>query len=91
MKRKQHEPKTNPRLRAAFLEVVANQLKDNDPPETRQTLERLKKEGMSEKDARICIAQVVAVEVYEIMKHKQSFNRERFVRNLNALPEEPGT
>ena len=40
-------PKANPRLRVAFLAVVENQLRDNDPPETRQTLERLQAEGYS--------------------------------------------
>ena len=27
----------NPHLKAAILEVVENQMRDNDPPETRQT------------------------------------------------------
>jgi len=41
------ETKTNPRLRAAFLEVVDNHLRDNNPPETKETLERLMAEGYS--------------------------------------------
>jgi len=36
MSGKRKEEKTNPRLRAAFLEVVDNQLRDNNPPETRR-------------------------------------------------------
>ena len=31
----------NPHLKAAILEVVENQIRNSDPPETRQTLERL--------------------------------------------------
>ena len=45
--------KTNPRLKAAFMEVVDNQIRDNDPPETRETLNRLISEGMSKEDARL--------------------------------------
>jgi hypothetical protein len=89
MKGGKGEIKTNPYLREAFLEVVENQLEADDPPETRETLERLMGEGMSEADARAHIAAVVAVETYAVMKSQDVFNRERFVRNLRALPEEP--
>jgi hypothetical protein len=89
MKGKKRRIKTNPHLREAFLEVVDNQLEADDPPETGETLERLMGEGMSEADARLLIAGVVAVEVYAIMKNQEVFNRERFVQNLRALPEEP--
>ena len=80
---------TNPYLRAAFMEVVDNQLANNDPPETRETLERLMLQGISEEDARLYIAQAICVEAWDIMKNKKEFDRERFVRNLKNLPEEP--
>jgi len=83
------EGKTNPRLRGAFLEVVDNQLRDNNPPETKETLERLMAEGYSAESAKDLIAQAVAVEAYIVMKTQAPFNRERFVRNLMALPQEP--
>ena len=89
MKNNREEEKTNPHLRAAFLEVVDNQLRDNNPPETKQTLDRLKAEGHSVEDAKLLIAQAVAAEAYMVMKTQTSFNRERFVRNLMALPQEP--
>ncbi len=80
---------TNPYLHAAFMEVVDNQIRDNDPPETRETLNRLVSQGISQEDARIYIAQAVCVEVWDIMRNQKEFNRERFVRNLKNLPEEP--
>ena len=80
---------TNPYLAAAFMEVVENQIASNDPPETRQTLDRLISEGFSEEDAKMYIGQVICVEAWAIMKNKQDFNLERFVRNLKNLPEEP--
>ena len=77
------------RLKATILEVVENQLRDGDPPETRETLERLIDEGVSEEDARLLLGQAVTVEVYCIWKEKTPFNRERFVRNLRNLPAQP--
>jgi len=82
-------PEANPRLRAAFLEVVENQLRDNDPPETRQTLERLRAEGYSARDAKRLIAAVASVEIYDILKHQQAFNQARFIAALHKLPEMP--
>ena len=81
--------KTNTYLKAAFMEVVDNQITSNDPPETRETLDRLTLQGISEQDARNYIGHAVCVEVWDIMKNKREFNRERFVRNLKNLPEEP--
>jgi hypothetical protein len=78
----------NPRLKAVYLEAVENQLRDNDPPETRQTFDRLRKEGYNEKDAKVLIASVIAAESFWIMKSGTPFNHERFVRNLKRLPDQ---
>ena len=45
MKTKEPNPEV---VRAAMLQVVDNQLRDGELPETRQTLERLMTEGHSE-------------------------------------------
>jgi hypothetical protein len=79
----------NPNLKAAFLETVDNQLADNDPPETKETLDRLITQGMSEDDAKIYIAQAVSVEIFDILKHEKEFNMDRYLKNLKRLPEEP--
>jgi hypothetical protein len=79
----------NPRLRAAILSVVDQQLRKKDPPEARETLDRLMGEGFSKADAKVLLGQVVAVELYCISKEQKPFNRERFVRNLKGLPAEP--
>lgn len=79
----------NPRLRAAYLEAVDTQLKSGEPPEAKETYERLKREGFSEEETRVLLAQVIAVESFCILKEKKPFNRERFVRNLRNLPAQP--
>ena len=86
MKRKSSQH--NPILKAVYLEAVETQLRDNNPPETRQTFDRLRSEGVSEQDAKLLIGSVIAVETYEIMKAGTPFNQKRFVRNLNRLPDQ---
>ncbi|WP_300455417.1 hypothetical protein [Desulfobacula sp.] len=79
----------NPHLKAAFLETLENQLADNDPPETKETLDRLIAEGISEDDSKLLIAQAICVEVFDIMKHQKEFNLDRYLKNLKRLPDEP--
>jgi len=79
----------NPILKRAILEVVDNQIKNNDPPETAQTLKRLKNEGYSEKEAREFIGVAVSAEIFDVLKNKEEYNRERFVKVLNNLPKMP--
>lgn len=80
--------KSSPKLKASILEVVNNQLKLGDPPETRQTFNRLIGEGVSEKNAKIYIGQAVAIEIFNIMKHGETFNLARYLNNLSRLPDE---
>jgi len=72
-----------------LLEIVENQLRDSDPPETSQALERLVADGYSNQEAKKLIAAVVAMEIYEVLKHNRSFNRLRFTQALSRLPELP--
>jgi hypothetical protein len=77
-------------LKQQFLEIVENQIRDNNPPETAQTLERLKQdEGYDDSTARLLIAQCVSVELFEVMKYNKPFDEARYVGNLNRLPESP--
>jgi hypothetical protein len=76
----------NPYLKSAILEVVDNQLQANDPPETRQTFDRLISEGYSEEEAKKLIGRVVTSEIFDILKKKEPFNPERFAKALHELP-----
>lgn len=76
-------------LHDQFMEVIDNQLKQNDPPETKETLERLLKEGYSRTDAKKYLGQCVALEIFAVLKNGEMFNEERYVRNLKNLPAEP--
>jgi hypothetical protein len=76
-------------MRKIFLEIINNQIRDNNPPETKQTLERLISEGFSEKDAMDMIGCVVISEIFDVLKNKEEFNEHRYVSALNNLPEPP--
>jgi hypothetical protein len=73
----------------AILDVVENQIRNLDPPETKETLDRLISEGVAEDEARRLIGCVVASEIFGIMKHKQPFDQERYITTLRRLPELP--
>ena len=73
----------------ALVEVVENQIRDNDPHETRTTLERLMSLGESRENAMRYIASVLSVEIFESLKNKTPYNEERYLTNLRNLPELP--
>ena len=79
----------NPYLKSAILEVVENQLQANDPPETRQTYDRLISEGYSEVEAKKLIGCFVSSEIFDVLKKQEPFNPERFAKALYELPKLP--
>ncbi|WP_194767644.1 hypothetical protein [Tamlana sp. I1] len=80
---------TNEKLREQIFDIIKNQLKDNTPPETKETFDRLKKEGFDDFQSRQLIGQCLAVELFEVMKNGKPYNNKRYVKNLLALPKEP--
>ena len=80
---------TNPLLGEQMKEVVKNQLRMNEPPETKQTYDRLIKEGFPKDEVMRQLAVVVAAEMFDVMKNKETFNQERYIKRLNDLPKEP--
>jgi hypothetical protein len=77
------------RVKATILEIVDNQLKDNTPPETNETYQRLLNQGFSSEEARGLIGAVVGSEIFEVMKKKRSYNQKRFIKALRKLPKMP--
>lgn len=77
------------RLKATSLEIVDNQLRDNTPPETRKTYQRLMEQGYSSDEARELIGAVVSSEIFEVLKKGQAYTQERFIKALRRLPQMP--
>jgi len=76
-------------LKSTILQVVDNQINSNNPPETRETYDRLIKLGYSSDEAKRLIGIVVTAEIFDVMKNQEMFNKERFVDSLKKLPETP--
>ncbi|KPJ99549.1 MAG: hypothetical protein AMJ60_04645 [Desulfobacterales bacterium SG8_35] len=83
------EKTENTRLRAAILEVINNQIRNNEPPETKETLIRLQEQGFSEENALKLIGYVVASEVFSVLKENRRYDRGKYVSALKALPRLP--
>ena len=79
----------NPVLQAALYEVVDNQIKELNPPQTKQTYERLVAEGNSPQEAKRLIGCVVVSEIFDVLKKSQPYNEARYVAALNRLPKMP--
>ncbi len=79
----------NPRLRKAIFQIVRNQLRANDPPETKQTLDRLIADGHSKDGAMELIACVIANEIFELTSRGEPYDNDRYVNSLHALPTLP--
>ena len=76
-------------FRAIFEEIITNQMRDNNPPETNITYRRLLREGWDIEDTRKLIGQCVSTELFLMLKHKIPFDLKRYVKNLLKLPAEP--
>ncbi len=75
----------NPHLKAAILEIVENQVHNSDPPETRQTLERLLAAGYSRKQAIEMIGSALVEEIWAILHDHKLFDQARFASLLEQL------
>jgi hypothetical protein len=80
---------SNEIVREQIFEIINTQIKSNNPPETNQTLKRLKELGYKDIDARKLIGQCLSVEIFNLLKYKKPFNLSRYISNLKKLPEEP--
>jgi hypothetical protein len=81
--------KTNEILREQIFEAIKSQLRDNNPPETKTTFDRLRKQGFDDVQTRQMIGQCLAVELFDVLKYGKPYNNERYIKNLLALPKEP--
>ncbi|WP_020392346.1 DUF1841 family protein [Kribbella catacumbae] len=78
----------NPRLHLVMHEIVANQLWDNDPPETWHTARRLRDLGHDRHDILHAIGEVVMRHVHASLMGQKDFDRERYRAELDQLGRE---
>ena len=76
----------NNKLKSKIIDIVDNQIKINDPKCTKETLERLVKIGISEKESKELIGRILVEEMYDILKSQVPFNEKRYAKKLSLLP-----
>jgi hypothetical protein len=76
-------------LREALLDIAKKQLAADDPPEMRQTLDRLMQSGCTHDEAMALIGRVVYAEAGFMFMSLGDFDMERYVANLKRLPLDP--
>jgi hypothetical protein len=80
---------SNQKVQTHILEVVDNQLRDRQPPETKQAYQRLRAQGYSDQQARELIGCVVSSEIFEVLKQRKHYDQQCFVAALRRLPKMP--
>jgi hypothetical protein len=81
--------KTNDPLKNQIFEIVENQIRENNPKETKITYERLIELGYNKIESKQFISQCMAIELLDALEHKKPLNETRYVNNLKGLPKEP--
>ena len=74
-----------------LLQVVENQLSANEPPETRETLDRLVRLGYPERTSKMMIAAVAGEQFPTVMLKDEPFSKKKFIDGLAELPEKYDT
>ena len=65
--------------------MVDNQLRDNDPPSTKEAYQKLLDAGYSMREAKEKIGVVVLTEIYDVMKENQSYDDKRYTNALAVM------
>jgi len=73
----------------ALFDVIENQMRENNPPITKVTYDRLRSDGQTHEEVMKLIGCALSVEIFEIMKNGEVFNEQRYTSNLEGLPELP--
>lgn len=68
-----------------MFQALENQLRDEEPKETKETLERLIQSGDTEDEAKTKILLVLTEEMFEVFRNKKEFNQQAYVDRLRVL------
>ena len=81
--------KVNRRAGELIIQAIKEQIRQNDPPETKETFDRLRRDGHAKQEVYRMLGCVMTSEIYEVMKHERVFDRDLYVQRLRALPKLP--
>ena len=72
-----------------IFDVINNQIRDGTPPETKATYDRLLAEEYPEEEVMKYIGSVVSSEIFSVVKEGRTYDEQRYVAVLRALPRLP--
>ena len=81
--------KTNRRAEELVIQAIKEQIRLNEPPETKETFDRLRREGHAKEEVYRLLGCVLTSEIYDVMKHERVFDRDLYAQQLRALPKLP--
>lgn len=81
--------KSGSTAREEIFKIIKNQLDENDPPIVKITYKRLRALNFDHEKTLQLIGQCLILEIYQVVKHKKTFNESRYTTNLKNLPEKP--
>ncbi|MGB0388491.1 MAG: hypothetical protein ACPGWR_27040 [Ardenticatenaceae bacterium] len=79
----------SPALREMASEVINEQMKNEEPPETKQTYLRLLSEGYSQDQAYHFLGSVLIYEMHYMLERNITYDNDRYVKMLHNLPRLP--
>jgi hypothetical protein len=79
------EASANPILKESILEIIDNQIRDNNPPETRQTLVRLLAAGYNRQQSVERLGSALIKEIWIMLGEHKTFDQARYVSFLDQL------
>ena len=71
-------------MKNLIIEIAENQIRDNNPPVTKATFERLIDKGYSKQQAKEKIAAVALMHVYDALTGKK-FNEVKYTKELSEI------
>ena len=72
--------------REALFKAIDNQIKEGNPPATKETFDRLISAGYSRNETMKYLASVLLCELNEMIRDKRMYDEASYVNRLNLLP-----
>ena len=87
---KKKKPTTPPsNLKQVIIDIVNEQIASDEIPEVALTHERLIAEGFSDQEAKKLIGKALSTEIFGMLKEKNNYNRQKYIKTLAMLPKMP--
>lgn len=81
--------KVDHRAGELVVQAIKEQIRLKDPPETKETFDRLCRDGHAKEEVYRMLGCALTTEMYEVLQEEREFDRDLYVQRLRALPKLP--